>query len=123
MGRNLNKMLDERTDGRRDHIVAESDSGDVEHLTLPELRKARKMTQAQLADIMNIRQASVAQTEIRNEMMASTLRSYVEAMGGKLSFVAEFPDRPPVSLQGLGNSGIFTRRRPHSPVSPKPEPG
>ncbi|MCE2524316.1 MAG: helix-turn-helix transcriptional regulator [Rhodobacteraceae bacterium] len=116
-------MLDERTDGRRDHIVAESDSGDVEQLTLPELRKARKMTQAQLADVMNIRQASVAQTEIRKEMMASTLRSYVEAMGGKLSFVAEFPDRPPVSLQGLGNSGIFPRRRPHSPVSPKPEPG
>ena len=26
---------------------------------------------------------------------------YVEAMGGKLSLVVEFPDRPPIALTGI----------------------
>lgn len=58
-----------------------------------------------------IRQATVAQMEKRGDLMLSTLRSYVEAMGGHLRLVVDFPDRPPVSLEGLGDTEEPPRRR------------
>jgi hypothetical protein len=36
-------------------------------------------------------------------MHISTLRRSIEAMGGKLSLVAEFPDRKPVVLSGIAS--------------------
>lgn len=46
-------------------------------------------------------QEGVSRIEQRSDLLISTLRSYVEAMGGKLSIIAEFPDRVPVILTGL----------------------
>ena len=42
--------------------------------------------------------------EQQSDLLLSTLRSYVKAMGGKLRLTVEFPDRPPVSLEGLGDT-------------------
>ncbi len=39
--------------------------------------------------------------EQRSDLLLSTLSGYVEAMGGKLSLTAQFPDRPPVALAGI----------------------
>ena len=100
----LNKKLSELPEARRERILAEADRLYAEYLTLQELRKAMKLTQEQLAEMLDIRQATIAQTEKRRDLMLSTLRSYVEAMGGKLSLTAEFPDRAPVSLVGFGDS-------------------
>ena len=61
-------------------------------LTLAELRKAREMTQAQLARSLDSTQSGVSQLEHRTDIYVSTLRSYVEALGGKLEVVAVFPD-------------------------------
>jgi hypothetical protein len=36
-------------------------------------------------------------------MHISTLRRSVEALGGKLSLIAEFPDRKPVVLAGIAS--------------------
>ena len=85
-------------------ILAEADRLQAEYLTLQELRKAKKLTQAQLAEVLNIRQATVAQMEKRSDLMLSTLRGYIEAMGGKLSLMVEFPGRVPVSLEGFGDT-------------------
>ena len=41
--------------------------------------------------------------EQRTDLLISTLSGYVEAMGGKLRLVAEFPDRPPVALTRIGS--------------------
>ena len=60
------------------------------------------MTQAQIAEALGIRQASVAQMEKRSELMLSTLRSYVEAMGGELRLTVTFPGQREVELGGLG---------------------
>ena len=46
-------------------------------------------------------QENVSRIEQRSDLLLSTLSGYVEAMGGKLSLVAEFPDRPPVALTGI----------------------
>lgn len=104
MGSSLNEKLNRLPEERREHILAEADRLQAEYVTLQMLRKAKKLTQTQLADILNIRQATIARMEKRNDLMLSTLRSYVEAMGGKLSLTVEFPDHPPVVLQGLGDT-------------------
>jgi transcriptional regulator with XRE-family HTH domain len=74
-----------------------------EYLTLQELRKARALTQVQLAEALGKNQVSIAQLEKRTDMLISTLRSHVEALGGNLSLVVQFEDREPVFLTGLSD--------------------
>ena len=62
------------------------------------------MTQVQLAQVLDVRQATVSQMEKRSDLLISALRSYVEAMDGKLNLVVAFPDRPPVFLECLGDT-------------------
>ena len=71
-------------------------------LSLAELRRARLMTQDQLAADLHVGQASIAKLERRTDMYLSTLRRFVEAMGGELEIVARFPDQPHVRLRGIG---------------------
>lgn len=103
MGKSLTDKLNALPKARRERIEAEANRLHAEYLTLQELRKAQQLTQVQLAETLNIRQATVAQMEKRSDLMLSTLRSYVEAMGGKLSLMVEFPDHAPLSLGGLGD--------------------
>ncbi|MGO9265962.1 MAG: helix-turn-helix domain-containing protein [Candidatus Binataceae bacterium] len=70
-------------------------------MSLRELRKARKLTQMRMAKALRITQDSVSRLEKRSKLLLSTLRKAVEAMGGNLSLVAEFPDRSPVVFSGL----------------------
>jgi len=72
-----------------------------DELTLRDLRKAHKFTQARMAEALHISQDGVSRIEKRSDFLLSTLRSYVEAMGGKLRLIAEFPDRKPVTLSDL----------------------
>ncbi len=57
-----------------------------------ELRAARKLTQEQLADLLEIDQAAVSKLEHRTDMYLSTLRRLIKAMGGDLEIRARFPD-------------------------------
>lgn len=75
----------------------------AEELTLRDLRKARALTQVQVASALGIGQDHVSRLEQRADMLLSTLAGYVEAMGGELRLVVAFPDRPPVSLKGLAD--------------------
>ena len=60
-------------------------------LPLHELRQARAMTQKAVGDVLKVKQPAVAKLERRTDMYVSNLRSYIEAMGGQLNIVAEFP--------------------------------
>lgn len=95
---------------RQERITAEADRLHAEYLTLQDLRKAKELTQTNLAETLGIRQATVSQMEKRSDLMLSTLRSYVEAMGGSLSLMVEFPDRTPVVLDGLGDTEEPSRK-------------
>ncbi len=77
----------------------------AEEMTLRELRKARHLTQVSLAHELGIGQEGVSRLEQRSDLLLSTLRRTVEAMGGSLSLVARFPDRPPVELAGIAEQG------------------
>jgi transcriptional regulator with XRE-family HTH domain len=89
-----------------------------EEMTLQELRRARKVTQVRLAKELGINQNGVSRLEKRSDLLLSTLRKTVEAMGGKLSLVAEFPDRGPVILSGIATDDQPDppkgRRQPHA---------
>jgi DNA-binding XRE family transcriptional regulator len=68
-------------------------------LNLAELRQHGNVTQVQLADALGISQGNVSQLEHRTELYLSTLRDYVEALGGHLELAAVFPEeRVPVAL-------------------------
>lgn len=62
-------------------------------MPLEEIRKARQMTQAKLAETLGVNQGEVSKIEHRTDIYLSTLAGYVEALGGKLEIRAVFPDR------------------------------
>lgn len=74
----------------------------MELATLKDLRVAAQKTQEDLAAALGVGQDSISRLERRSDMLLSTLRHYVESMGGKLELVAQFPDRPPVVIEHLG---------------------
>jgi DNA-binding XRE family transcriptional regulator len=64
----------------------------VEAVTLNQLREARSLTQANLAGILGVNQGSVSKMEKRTDMYVSTLRGFIQAMGGQLQIKAVFPE-------------------------------
>jgi len=64
----------------------------IEEMPLQQLRNAREMTQTRLAEVLEMDQGNISKLEKRTDMYLSTLRSYVEAMGGTLEIRAVFPD-------------------------------
>jgi transcriptional regulator with XRE-family HTH domain len=61
-------------------------------MPLDELRHAREITQQHLAYVLGVNQAAVSRMERRTDMYVSTLRNFIEAMGGRLEVRAVFPD-------------------------------
>ena len=97
----LTKRLDKLPPARRKKVEERARELVAEEMSLQDLRKARKQTQVRVAKELGINQENVSRIEKRSDLLLSTLSGYVEAMGGKLSLVAEFPDRPPVALTGI----------------------
>jgi DNA-binding transcriptional regulator YiaG len=88
---------------RRQKIAARAKGLIAEELTLRALRQALGQTQAKVAADLGVGQHTVSRYEQRTDMLLSTLQQYVKAMGGKLSLIAEFPDRPPVRIKSLAD--------------------
>ncbi|TFH33005.1 MAG: XRE family transcriptional regulator, partial [Deltaproteobacteria bacterium] len=65
------------------------------------LRQAVKRTQEELASSLGVGQDTISRLEQRGDMLISTLKRYVEAMGGQLDLVARFPNRPPVMIDRI----------------------
>jgi DNA-binding XRE family transcriptional regulator len=99
------KTLDQKLKGmsaaRRKRIEARAASLVAEEMTLRELRRARRLTQVRMAKALGITQDGVSRLEQRTDLLLSTLRKTIKAMGGNLSLVAEFPDRKPVVLSRI----------------------
>lgn len=91
---------DERAEVERDGQAMAA-----EYRSLQQLRKARRLSQKDLAEKLQTNQAGVSKIEKRTDLMLSTLRGYVEAAGGTLELVARFPDAPPVRIDHLGSIG------------------
>ena len=108
MGRTPKDVMDRLEPDRRALIGARAEEIHQEYLTLKKLRSHMEFTQTALARNMGVAQATIAQHEQRKDIYWSTLRKYVEALGGTLSIIADMPGQGPVPLTGLGD------RRPAS---------
>ena len=102
MARNLDNILDALPTERRAAVEHRA----AELATLKDLRQAMQKTQLDLAATLHVGQDSISRLEKRSDMLLSTLRGYIEAMGGKLELVAHFPDRPPVTIEHLADAMI-----------------
>lgn len=117
----LERKLAELSPARREKIEARARDLIAEEMTLRDLRKARDLTQTRMAETLGIGQDGVSRLEKRSDLLLSTLRSYVAAMGGSLDLVARFPDRPPVIVSGLvdfGEDGGEAERDQPKPGAP-----
>jgi len=90
--RTLDQIIANLPPERRAKVTAGAQKLIAEEKVLRHLRQARDRTQQSMAKLLHIDQAGVSKIESRSDMLLSTLRSYVEAMGGSLRLVAEFPD-------------------------------
>lgn len=97
----LAERMNKLPEARRQKVEERAKALIAEEMSLRDLRKARKQTQVRVAQQLGINQENVSRIEKRSDLLLSTLSGYVEAMGGKLSLVVEFPDRPPISLTGI----------------------
>ena len=105
---------------RRAKIEARTREVVGEELALQQLRKARRLTQKQMARFLGVGQDSISRLESRSDLLISTLQSYVEAMGGALKIVVEFKEGTTV-LSGLG-SDEPVKRSPKRAHDRKPSP-
>ncbi|ETX02584.1 MAG: transcriptional regulator [Candidatus Entotheonella factor] len=64
----------------------------LEQIPLHELRQARRQSQNDLAERLQVQQSAIAKMERRADMYVSNLRRFIEGMGGRLEIVAHFPD-------------------------------
>lgn len=74
----------QRIEARTRRVIAE--------MRLNELRRARALTQQDVAETLNVNQPAVAKLEQRTDIYVSSLRNYIEAAGGRLKIIAEFPE-------------------------------
>jgi DNA-binding XRE family transcriptional regulator len=100
---NIDRLRKGLSSERKRKIAARTATIVAEERSLQELRRVHKLTQRKMAEVLGVGQDSVSRLEQRSDLLISTLRNYVEAMGGKLSLVAEFPDQEPVVLTGIAS--------------------
>lgn len=72
---------------------------------LAQIRKARSLAQATLAEAMDMDQSEISRLEHRTDVLLSTLRRFIEATGGELQIVAHYPD---VDFELLVGEGLFS---------------
>jgi DNA-binding XRE family transcriptional regulator len=120
----LDEILNEMPAERRATVLQRAQEI-REEINLRELRRARKLTQTRLSKKLKIGQEGVSRIEKRSDLYISTLRSYVEGVGGKLSMVVEFPDQPPVILAalGLGDGSKKTKKKARNNAKSKAKTG
>jgi hypothetical protein len=84
----------------------------AEEFTLRDLRKAKQITQEEVAQRLSGRQVYVSRLERRADMKLSTLREYVRALGGDLQLMVTFPGDVPVRLRDIGSISGRRDRKP-----------
>ena len=115
MGRSLNDIIAALPAEEQAAINARYQDLKQEVEGLRELRQIAGKAQAEIASALNIKQPSVSQIERQTDMYLSTLRSYVEAVGGELELTVKLPQRPALRIHQLGDASAppqITTRRP-----------
>ena len=100
MAKNVDEIIKRLSPARRKKVEVRAAKLIAEELTMQELRRAQKLTQTRMAKKLGVAQKQISEIEKRTDMLISTLRRTIEARGGHLSLIAEFPNRQPVVQAG-----------------------
>ncbi|BDA70773.1 putative transcriptional regulator [Calothrix sp. PCC 7716] len=102
-GKILQSIWDNLPEERKQRIQARAEELEAEYPTLQELRKAVGLTQAEVSRSLQMPQSNVSRLERESDMLLSTLRNYIDAIGGNLTILVELPNKPPVRLNTLSD--------------------
>ena len=94
----LEQKLNDISPESREKIRARTRELVAREMSLRELRHAVNKTQKTVARTLKIAQDGISRLEKRSDLLLSTLRNYIEAVGGRLTLVAQFPDKEPVAI-------------------------
>lgn len=98
MKKTLNDYMQALPPERKEKVEKRAAELIAEEMSLQELRKAKEQSQQKLAEILHVKQSEISKIEHRTDMYVSTLRDYIEAMGGTLEITASFPQCRPVKI-------------------------
>lgn len=101
-GKTYEELMEQLAPAERKRVEKRAAELIAEEKSLRELRKAHQLTQQRMARKLGVKQHTISRLEQRSDMLLSTLRDYIGKMGGELVITAEFPDRDPVRLKGIG---------------------
>ena len=93
MAKPFSELTQHFTEEDQQIVAKETQLLRMEHDLISQLRKDSDLTQKELADIMNIRQAAISKIENQEDILITTLERYVKALGGELKVTAKFPNR------------------------------
>lgn len=110
MGRTLDEMLKALPEAKRAAVQRRADDLIAEELSLRDLRKALDLTQSDIARRLKKGQDMVSRIEQRDDLLLSTLQSYVKSLGGELELVCRFKNRAAVRVKA-GTADEPTTRR------------
>lgn len=114
----LQALWDMLPEARKARIEACTDALEADYLTLQAVRNKAGLTQAQVAHALNVPQSNVSRLEHSADMRLSTLRRYIEAVGGTLTVTVELPNHPPIQLTELGD--LIEPSRPEATTADTP---
>ena len=103
MAKSLKDKLNALPDKRQASITTRANELIAEEMTLRDLRLALEKTQQELGAALHMKQDGISRLENRSDMLLSTLNKYINAMGGTLKLVADFPGRPSVVIHGVSD--------------------
>jgi transcriptional regulator with XRE-family HTH domain len=118
----LEEMLARESEEFRQSVKQRTAELIAEELTLRQIRRLRKLTQARLSKKLKIGQEGVSRIEKRSDLYLSTLRSYLEGVGGELTLMVKFPDHPPVILTGFGENTESKKAKKKAKITAKSKP-
>jgi len=103
MGRSTDHIVTLLPHDQQTIIAARQQDMTQEVESLRKLRQIAGKAQADIASALNITQPSVSKIEKQTDMHLSTLRNYVEAVGGELELTVKLPKRPVMRIHHLGD--------------------
>jgi DNA-binding XRE family transcriptional regulator len=101
MGKTYEELMAGLKPARRARVTARAANLLAAEKSLRELRMARQLTQQGMARKLGVKQHSISRMEQRSDILLSTLREYVEKLGGELVLTAHFPGHEPVRIVGI----------------------
>ena len=96
---------------RKAKIAARAAEIIAEEYALRDIRKARHVTQEQVAERLGGKQVYISRLEKRSDVKLSTLRDYVRAIGGDLQLMVTFPEGQTMAIKDLGEMAGKSRRK------------